>query len=201
MNNLDKIKKLVDKDIVKVSVNYIDFGNNHKSGYIEVHKSLSDEIVKIFDEIKDTGFIIEKVETIDNYDYDDEKSVVANNTSGYNFRFVAGTTKLSDHAVGLAIDINPALNPWIHPSALDIFKYDPTIEGTIVGDDVVVKIFEKYGWSWGGYWKNPDYQHFFKGGELNKSIKNNLYKDVGVENPYLKTKSRISRFKDFVKNL
>lgn len=34
-------------------------------------------------------------------------------------------------------------------------------------------------------------------------IKKLVDKDIvkGVENPYLKTKSRISRFKDFVKNL
>lgn len=43
------------------------------------------------------------MKTIDNYDNDDEKSVVANNSSGYNFRFVSGTTKLSDHAIGLQL--------------------------------------------------------------------------------------------------
>ena len=199
MNNLDKIKELVDKDIVKVTVNYLDFNREIKSGIIEVHKSVADEVVKIFDEIKESGFIIEKIRTIDNYNYSDEESVKDNNSSGYNFRFVAGTSKLSDHAVGLAIDINPALNPWVHPSALNIFTYDPTVEGTIVAGDDVCKIFEKYGWSWGGDWKNPDYQHFFKGGDLNKSIKNRLYKEGGVENPY--KKGRISKFKDFIKNL
>lgn len=197
--SLDRMRELVDNDIVKVTVNYLDFNREDRTGIIEVHKSVANEVVKIFDEIKDCGFIIEKINTIDNYNYSDEESVKDNNTSGYNFRFVAGTTKLSDHAVGLAIDINPALNPWIHPSALDIFNYDPSVEGTIVDGDDVCKIFAKYGWSWGGNWRNPDYQHFFKGGDLNKSIKNDLYKKAGIENPYLVNKSRISRFKDFIK--
>lgn len=199
MKNLDKVKNLVDNDIVKVTIDYLDFNGEDKSGDIEVHELVSDEVVKIFDEIKDLGFIIEKVNTIDNYNYSDEGSVRDNNTSGYNFRFVSGTNKLSDHAVGLAIDINPALNPWVHPSALSIFKYDPSVEGTIVVGDGVCKIFEKYGWSWGGDWKNPDYQHFFKGGDLNKSIKNKLYEESGIKNPY--KKSRISKFKDFIKNI
>jgi hypothetical protein len=47
---------------------------------------------------------------------------------------------LSIHSYGLAIDINWDTNP--------VGKH---------GDmpDYVVKLFEKYGWSWGGHWKNP----------------------------------------------
>jgi hypothetical protein len=61
----------------------------------------------------------------------------------------------------------------------------------------VVKIFEKYGWSWGGDWKYPDYQHFSKSGDINKRIKDKLYSDL------VKTynKGKIDRFKDFVKLL
>lgn len=65
--------------------------------------------------------------------------------------------------------------------------------------DTWLNIFSKYGWSWGGNWKNPDYQHFFKGGDLNKSIKDKLYSDLKIKNPYLKTKSKITQFKDFIK--
>jgi len=187
MGDLDEVKKLVDKEIVKVTVNYLDFNGENKTGDIEVHNLVADEVVKIFDEIKESGFIIEKINTIDNYNYIDEESVKDNNTSGYNFRFIAGTTKLSDHAVGLAIDINSRLNPWVHPVALK-FKYDTSIEGTIIAGDDVCKIFED--------WGNPDYQHFFKDGDLNKSIKNKLYKESGIENP--DKKSRISKFKEFI---
>jgi hypothetical protein len=66
----------------------------------------------------------------------------------------------------------------------------------------VVDIFEKYGWSWGGNWRNPDYQHFFKR-DVNKRVKNKLYDDLGIDNPYLQNqpKGRIDRFKKFVKKL
>jgi hypothetical protein len=199
MDKFYKLKELISKDIVKIKVNYTDFNLKDKVGEIEVHKSVKDEVQKIFNEIKESGFIIEKVETIDNYNYDDEESVIANNTSGFNFRFVSGTNKLSDHSVGLAIDINPKLNPWIHPSALSIFDYDTEIEGTIIDGGPVVNIFKKYGWSWGGYWKNPDYQHFFKGGEINKEIKKELYKKAGYNNMVLNFKDFLRKVKNKIK--
>jgi hypothetical protein len=204
MRILDKAKSLIDKDIVKVNIKYIDFDGNEKEGIMEVHKEVRNEVLTIFEELKKINFPIYQIKTIDNYNYSDLESVKANNSSSYNFRFVAGTTKLSDHAIGLAIDINPAQNPWIHPSALNIFKYEPGKKGTIEVNSDVVRIFEKHGWSWGGNWKNPDYQHFFKGGDINKKIKNSLYDELGIENPYLQNKketNRISRFKDFVKRL
>lgn len=200
-------KKYMDKNICKLNIEYIDFNGNEKTGILEVHNEVKDEVISIFNEIKSIKFPIFQIKTVDNYDFDDEKSVIANNTSGYNFRFVKDTTKLSDHAIGLAIDINPKQNPWLHPSALNLFKYNPGEKGTIEVDDQIVKIFSKYGWSWGGNWKNPDYQHFFKGGEVNKSIKNKLYSDLKIQNPYLQTvstpgkkpQSRISKFKEFIK--
>lgn len=199
-------KKLIDNDIIKVEISFINFSGKEDIGILEVHKDVKDEVVKIFKEIKEIKFPIFKMETVDKYDFDDEKSVVANNSSAYNFRFVSGTTKLSDHAIGLAIDINPKQNPWLHPSALNKFPYVPGEKGTIEKGDQVVTIFEKYGWSWGGNWRNPDYQHFFKGGDVNKRIKNKLYDDLGIDNPYLQnkpvtTKGKIDKFKDFVKKV
>jgi hypothetical protein len=201
MGKFEKAKKLIESDIIKVSVPFINFKGVLDRGLIEVHKLVSDEVLEIFTEIKKSGFKIEKIKTIDNYNYSDEESVIDNNTSAFNFRFVSGSTKLSDHAIGLAIDINPKLNPWLHPSALNIFKYDTSVEGTITPDGDVVKIFKKFGWSWGGDWKNPDYQHFFKGGDLNKKIKNNLYDMSGIENPYLDKSKFVDKFKDFKRKL
>lgn len=207
MDSINKAKELMDKDILNVEVNYIGFDGKDKTGIIEVHKLVSDEVKKIFDEIKESGFPIEKINPIKNYNYSDEQSVRDNNTSSYNFRFVGSTTKLSDHAIGLAIDINPYQNPWVHPSALNLTKYNESLKGTILIGSKIVEIFEKYGWSWGGKWRNPDYQHFFKGGELNKSIKNKLYDELGIDNPYLQQtqntpmkSSRVGKFKDFMKN-
>jgi hypothetical protein len=204
MNNLIRSgKSIIDKDIVRIQVSFINFDGDEDKGILEVHKNVKDEVIDIFKEIKELRFPIFKIETIDKYDYDDKKSVLSNNSSSYNFRFVSDSNKLSDHAIGLAIDINPEQNPWLHPSAINKFPYIPGEKGTIESNSEIVNIFKKYGWSWGGGWKNPDYQHFFKGGDINKNIKNKLYSDLGIDNPYLKKsyKGVIDKFRDFVKRL
>lgn len=197
----DIAKDYIEKSIVDVNVDYIDFNGKVKSGILQVHKNVQNDVINIFNELKEIGFPIFQIKTIDNYNFSDEESVKANNSSAYNFRFVAGTTKLSDHAVGLAIDINPVQNPWLHPSALNIFEYKPGTKGTIEHNSDVVKIFSKYGWYWGGNWRNPDYQHFFKSGDVNKNIKNKLYSETGITNPYKNNSSKIQKFKNFIKRI
>jgi hypothetical protein len=171
-------QKIIEQDIVPIEVEYINFDDDIKKGILEVHKEVKDEVVSIFKEIKDINFPIYQIFPIVIFNFSDKESIIANNTSSFNFRFVAGSKKFSDHAIGLAIDINPKQNPWVHPSALNLFKYEVGVKGTIeVGSDIVA-IFEKYGWSWGGYWKNPDYQHFYKGGEINNKIKSELLEKI-----------------------
>ena len=78
-----------------------------------------------------------------------------NNTSAFNYRYVKGTTNLSPHALGRAIDINPKLNPQIkdgktYPANSE---YDIKANGTITSNSFLVKEFLKHGWKWGGFWK------------------------------------------------
>lgn len=94
-----------------------------------------------------------------------------NNSSAFNYRFVYGTNQVSNHSFGLAVDINPALNPYV---AIDgkIFPsgaiYDPHRSGTLVEGDKVVSLFESKGWEWGGKGvavagsQLKDWQHFQK---------------------------------------
>jgi len=68
----------------------------------------------------------------------------------YNFRTMRGSTKLSVHAYGAAIDLDPSQNPLGKP-------WEP---GTGMIPKRVVDIFEDAGWQWGGRWHRPDCQHF-----------------------------------------
>ena len=52
------------------------------------------------------------MDLIDRYGADDHRSMAADNTSGFNCRFVAGTQRWSMHAYGLAVDLNPVENIW-----------------------------------------------------------------------------------------
>jgi hypothetical protein len=60
-------------------------------------------------------------------------------------RFIAGTSTLSNHAFGLALDINAVENQ----------------RGTVgLIDRGVVAVFEKWGFTWGGDWRYTDPMHF-----------------------------------------
>ena len=100
------------------------------------------------------------------YDWDDERSMEDNATSGYNFRTIASTETLSLHAQGLAIDIDPFFNPLIKGDVVLPHEavYDLSRPGTLTSDSATVHIFKSLGFSWGGDWFPErgyvDYQHF-----------------------------------------
>lgn len=56
-----KGKGLIDKDIVKIEVSFINFEGTEDKGILEVHKDVKDEVIKIFNEIKEIGFPIFKM--------------------------------------------------------------------------------------------------------------------------------------------
>lgn len=112
--------------LTPVKVGYIDFEGRDRKGVLIVNKDLAKGVKRIFRKIKQIKFPIEKISPVSNYDWDDEKSMQANNTSSYNYRNMTGSTKLSTHAIGCAIDINPRLNPFVKLRA-DLegkFKYN-----------------------------------------------------------------------------
>ena len=118
-------------------------------------------------------YLIDKYWTGDSVD-SDTNSIEHNNTSAFNYRVVPGTKKLSNHAAGFAIDINPMQNPYVkYNSDGSYAKYYKNMEEytdrssgkahMITPEDTCYKIFTKYGFTWGGDWNSSkDYQHFEK---------------------------------------
>lgn len=148
-----------------VDVYYYGFDDKPHKGQLIVHKDVVLDIIEIFEFIRESRFPIEKVIPISRYDWSDEKSMEDNNTSAFNYRFISGTRVISNHALGLAIDINPRLNPYIKngDSLPKGCVYDQTKAGTITDESQLVKEFQQRGWNWGGHWKSlKDYQHFEK---------------------------------------
>lgn len=68
----------------------------------------------------------------------------------YEFRRVSGSAKLSLHAYGAAIDLDPEMNGRGIPYAAGEKMISP----------VVVDIFRSENWKWGGDFINPDCMHF-----------------------------------------
>lgn len=82
-------------------------------GELVVNKDIADDVLEIFKELYESGYQIEKVRLIDEYDADDEASMSDNNSSAFNFRFISHTTKISKHGMGMAVDINTLYNPYV----------------------------------------------------------------------------------------
>jgi copper oxidase (laccase) domain-containing protein len=150
-----------------VDVEYYSFDNKLHRGQIVVDMDLVDDVEEAFKLMRKTRFPINTVIPISDprFNFDDERSVYANNVSGFNYRTIAGTNRLSNHALGGAIDINPFINPYIRadyqmPRGVD---YDPNALGALVEDGEIVQFFKRHGWEWGGDWTDrKDYQHFQK---------------------------------------
>jgi hypothetical protein len=160
------VPKEIKNNLEKVNVKYINFNNEIKESYLIVDKKLSKEVKQIFDSLLVHKFPINKISPMESYGWNDNKSMSDNNTSAFNYRFNNNSkNKLSQHAFGRAIDINPYNNPLFYKGVTKPkgAVYDISKPGTITKNSYIVKIFKKFGWRWGGdFTKVKDFQHFEK---------------------------------------
>lgn len=160
-------------DLRYLRLSHYDFEGNVKTGEMVCHKDVADALVKVFKKLYDVKYPIERMELIDEYDGNDEASMRANNTSCFNYRTVAGSRKLSRHAYGKAVDLNPLYNPYVRVRANGSLYIQPSTAGNYVKRDkrtnpyminradAAYKAFTEAGFKWGGNWRRyKDYQHF-----------------------------------------
>ncbi|MBO4904540.1 MAG: M15 family metallopeptidase [Lachnospiraceae bacterium] len=150
---------------------YIDFDGNTCVGEMVCNRVIADKLIDIFRQLYEAEYPIEKIRLIDDYDGDDDASMADNNTSCFNFRVVEGSTNLSKHAFGAAVDLNPLYNPYIRQKEQKTVVEPPEgkpyadrtvdFEHKIDKNDLAYKLFTEAGFTWGGSWKSvKDYQHF-----------------------------------------
>ncbi|NOQ37050.1 MAG: hypothetical protein GQ569_14355 [Methylococcaceae bacterium] len=148
-----------------ISVKYYSFDNKIHQGQLIMDERLTNDVIDIFKLALQEKFLIHSVIPITTFNWDDDKSMAENNTSGFNYRKVEGKKTLSKHSYGQALDINPLYNPYIRNNKISPPKavYDKNQVGTLTATSKLVKAFIKKGWTWGGNWKTmKDYQHFQK---------------------------------------
>lgn len=163
-------------DLSYVGVLYNDFDGNIAQGELICNNSIALDLVEIFEELYRNGYQFERIELIDAYGGDDTLSMENNNTSCFNYRIVDGSNRLSKHAYGLAIDINPFYNPYvvfnkdgsgetyISPKGSEVYAdRSKDFPYKIDENDLCYKLFIEHGFTWGGNWNSSkDYQHFQK---------------------------------------
>lgn len=150
-------------------------GKGHvRIGEMICHESIAADLIDIFSQLFVLRYHIESMRLIDDFDANDERSMEANNSSAFCYRVIAGSKKLSTHARGLAVDINPLYNPYVKqkPDRLIVSpeagrpyadRSRTDIPMKIDADDPAVTLFKAHGFEWGGDWTTlKDYQHFEK---------------------------------------
>ena len=161
-------------DLRYCRLKYVDFNGNTCDGEMVCNISIADDVMEIFHELYLAEYRIESIRLIDDFGADDTASMAANNTSCFCYRVVDGSTNLSNHAYGKAIDLNPFYNPYvvfkageddyISPPGSEIYADRSTaFPYKIDENDLAYRLFKEHGFRWGGDWNScKDYQHFDK---------------------------------------
>jgi hypothetical protein len=160
------------EDLRYVKLNHWGFDGCVHDGELIVHKEAVDDIVEIFEDLFHQYYPIEKMLLVDSYQANDELSCEDNNSYAFCSRKSVGKGEWSYHSYGLAIDINPLLNPYhrgdktIPVNGIPFLNRKLQCRGLITEQDPCYKAFTSRGWKWGGQWEVDrgyvDYQHFYK---------------------------------------
>ena len=159
-------------DLRHVRALHWDYDNQMHVGEMIVNKQIAECVARILRQLFDAKYPIQRMLLPDVYDADDETQMRDNNSSSFCYRAIAGSSKLSKHARGLAIDINTLYNPYykdrddgtrfIQPAtAADYCDRSWDFLYKIDHDDLCFRLFTEAGFEWGGDWTScKDFQHF-----------------------------------------
>ncbi len=162
-------------DLRYLKMVHVNGNGQSQMGEMVCNKAIATDLIEIFRKLYEANYRIERMVLVDNYGADDETSMAANNTTCFNFRKVNGSTRLSKHSLGMAVDINPLYNPCLHtktgvvepangkPYAHKRTQKTQSQIQLIEHEDLCYRLFAAHGFRWGGDWKTKkDYQHFEK---------------------------------------
>jgi hypothetical protein len=156
-----------------VRLRYWGFDGTVHIGTIVVNASVVTDITTVFQTLYEDRFPIRSMRPEDDFNGDDNASMAADNTSGFNCRYAvqSGPSVWSQHAYGLAVDVNTVENPYLFngqvlpPAGAAYRDRSKVFPGMAVPGGDLVKAFAAVGWQWGGRIAGaPDYQHFSKDG-------------------------------------
>ncbi|MBW3619594.1 MAG: M15 family metallopeptidase [Actinobacteria bacterium] len=155
------------EDLRYVQVSFWGFDARPHTGELLVAAEVAEDLVAVFGELYAARFPIEEMRVVDAPELDLPPTGDGNNTTGFVCRPARGRTTWSQHALGLAVDVNPFHNPYVEgdlvlPELASTYTdRDDVRPGMIVAGDAVTGAFGDIGWGWGGDWTSPyDPMHF-----------------------------------------
>jgi len=154
-----------------VRVAFWGFDDRRHTGELLVNASVAADLVSVFRTLFEHRFPLEELRITRSDELDAPPTGDGNNTGGFVCRPAVGRSAYSQHAYGLAVDVNPFQNPYargegtdrvvlpeLAASYLDRRRVRP---GMMLRGGPVVAAFAAVGWEWGGDWQSlRDYMHF-----------------------------------------
>ncbi|GAA2713806.1 M15 family metallopeptidase [Actinoplanes palleronii] len=155
-------------DLRRVELTHWGFDGVRHRGELIVNQAVARSVVEVFHTLYSMRFPIRTMLPVDRFGADDNASMAADNTSGFNCRPITGSTSgFSVHSYGKAIDLNTLENPYVKgtvvqpPAGKAFMNREKVRPGMIKHGDPVWRAFTTHGFTWGGDWTSlKDYQHF-----------------------------------------
>ena len=161
-----------------LTVSHWGFDGKARTGQLVVHRDAAVPLSKVLRRLYELRFPIRHMQLADLYGPKSAQPADGDVTGSFWCREAVpspctGGTRTgswSNHAYGLAIDVNPVENPYVgcgmtrDPESLRYVDRTPLRKGMVT--PAVVSAFRSIGWGWGGAWsgKTKDYMHFSHNG-------------------------------------
>jgi D-alanyl-D-alanine carboxypeptidase len=159
------------EDLAWLRLAFWGFDDQRHTGELLVHKDVARDVVTVFERLYQAKFPMEELSIVTRDELDAPPTGDGNETTAFACRATRGGTTFSQHAYGLAIDVNSFQNPYVDGDlvlpelASAYLDRDLIRPGMIEENGPVVRAFASVGWEWGGNWETvKDYQHFSQNG-------------------------------------
>lgn len=158
-------------DLAWLRLTFWGFDDRRHTGELLVNHAAVAPLTAVFRRLYAARFPLEQMTITTKAEQTAPPTGDGNDTSAFNCRPVRGGTTYSQHAYGLAVDVNPFQNPYekgglVLPELAGAYTDRAWRRpGMIEPDGVVVRAFAAAGWGWGGSWHSlKDLQHFSANG-------------------------------------
>jgi D-alanyl-D-alanine carboxypeptidase-like protein len=157
-------------------VSYWDFDGNVQTGQLVVNRRAAAPLAKVFRQLYRLRFPIRHLTFADAYGPTSGQPADGDISGSFECRRAVpspcgtGTGNWSQHAYGLAVDLNPIENPYTgcgrtrERASRPYLNRSKLRRGMVT--PAVVRAFRSIGWGWGGSWpgSTKDYMHFSSSG-------------------------------------
>jgi hypothetical protein len=163
-------------DLRLLTVSYWDFEGNRRTGELVVNRRAATPLARVFRRLYRLRFPIRHLRFTDMYGPKRGRPADRDISGSFECRRAvpspcgSGTGNWSQHAFGLAVDLNPIENPYTgcgrtrERTSLPYLNRSRIRRGMVT--PAVVRAFRSIDWGWGGSWagSTKDYMHFSSSG-------------------------------------